>query len=355
MADATNTAMSWDLLADRLRELSASLTDIVDALTEPRWLPPYAAAVYRSLASALLARYRNLVRAGAVWEDMATREVLPLDSLMANYPPQAHALAFPDHDAALVRLRATDEVMIVSHRVRGTHRAPLEIGSNRHLATGRRIFQWVTDVMPMANGKITRIRHYHDPTSLLIDLGLLPNFPGHGADATQPALLALESRASFGIGDAALARRNQESLLKTFNPPRGRTPARLLPLMAPGAVLIDVPFGIVHRTPTTATPGRQEAPPVDDPHATWLTSFPDTTAEVSASYAGEDWAAAEYQVTGTFTNDLALGDTTLQATGATVQLQVLEQATYDHDGHIVDAAEECPTTAMMVDTGALPA
>lgn len=344
MADSTTTPINWELLAERLQALSAALADTVNTLTRPQWLAPYASAVYRSLASTLLARYQDLLQPGAMWEDVATGEVLSVEGLLANYPPQAHLRAFPDHKETIVRLRATDDVMIVSRRVRGTHRGPMMDGSAQHRATGRPIFEWVTDVMQMTNGKITRVRHYHDPTGLLINLGELPDFPGHGTDAIQPALLQLETRTSFGRGNEAVSRRNAESLLATFSPPERRTAARLAPLMAPDAVLVDVPLGIVYR-------GVEEM--MQHPHSNWAASFPDSRTEVLASYAGADWTAVEYRTTGTFTNDLTVGDMTLAATGETVQVEGLETATYDHDGHVAEATEECPTTEMMVATGAL--
>ena len=78
-----------------------------------------------------------------------------------------------------------------------------------------------------------------------------------------------------------------------------------MPLMAPGAVLVDVPLGIIFR-------GLEEM--MQHPHSNWAASFPDSKTEVLASYTGADWTAVEYRSTGTFTNDLTVGDLTLAAT-----------------------------------------
>jgi len=84
----------------------------------------------------------------------------------------ALASAFPDVRREISSIYATGNVVIVEHRIRGTHGGELAVGSRTVAPTGKAIDVPSVDVFRLENGKIVAFNCYHLPSVMLQQLGL---------------------------------------------------------------------------------------------------------------------------------------------------------------------------------------
>ncbi len=84
----------------------------------------------------------------------------------------ALAKAFPDVRREISSIFVTGKVVIVEHRIRGTHDGELTIGSKTVAPTGKSIDVPGVDVFHLENGKIVAFNCYHLPSVMQHQLGL---------------------------------------------------------------------------------------------------------------------------------------------------------------------------------------
>ena len=84
----------------------------------------------------------------------------------------ALAKAFPDVRREIQDVYTTGDVVIVEHRIRGTHEGELALGSKTVAPTGKAIDVPSIDVFRLENGKIVAFNCYHLPSVMQRQLGL---------------------------------------------------------------------------------------------------------------------------------------------------------------------------------------
>jgi ketosteroid isomerase-like protein len=84
----------------------------------------------------------------------------------------ALAKAFPDVRREIQDICTTGDVVIVEHRIRGTHEGELALGSKTVAPTGKAIDVPSIDVFRLENGKIVAFNCYHLPSVMQQQLGL---------------------------------------------------------------------------------------------------------------------------------------------------------------------------------------
>jgi ketosteroid isomerase-like protein len=84
----------------------------------------------------------------------------------------ALAKAFPDVRREIQDIYTTGDVVIVEHRIRGTHEGELALGSKTVAPTGKAIDVPSIDVFRLENGKIVAFNCYHLPSVMQQQLGL---------------------------------------------------------------------------------------------------------------------------------------------------------------------------------------
>ena len=85
----------------------------------------------------------------------------------------ALASAFPDVRREISSIYVTGNVVIVEHRIRGTHDGELAVGSKTVAPTGKAIDVPSVDVFRLENGKIVAFNCYHLPSVMQQQLGLV--------------------------------------------------------------------------------------------------------------------------------------------------------------------------------------
>ena len=85
------------------------------------------------------------------------------------------AKAFPDVHRELMNIYVTENVVVVEHRIRGTHEGELALGSKTIAPTGKAIDVPCVDVFRLEGGKITSFNCYHLPSVMQQQLGLISN------------------------------------------------------------------------------------------------------------------------------------------------------------------------------------
>jgi ketosteroid isomerase-like protein len=84
----------------------------------------------------------------------------------------ALAKAFPDVRREIQDIYTTGDVVIVEHRIRGTHAGELALGSKTVASTGKAVDVPSIDVFRLENGKIVAFNCYHLPSVMQKQLGL---------------------------------------------------------------------------------------------------------------------------------------------------------------------------------------
>jgi uncharacterized protein len=87
----------------------------------------------------------------------------------------ALASAFPDVRREISSIYATGNVVIVEHRIRGTHDGELAVGSKTVAPTGKAIDVPSADIFRLENGKIVAFNCYSLPSVMQQQLGLVSN------------------------------------------------------------------------------------------------------------------------------------------------------------------------------------
>ena len=87
---------------------------------------------------------------------------------------QGWATAFPDGEAKVTRVTASDDGVAIEFTGRGTHTGPLPGPAGTIPATMRRAELMFCEVLELERGKIRRVRSYFDSASLFRQLGLKP-------------------------------------------------------------------------------------------------------------------------------------------------------------------------------------
>jgi uncharacterized protein len=87
----------------------------------------------------------------------------------------ALASAFPDVRREISSIYATGNVVIVEHRIRGTHKGKLALGSKTIAPTGKAIDVPSADIFRLENGKIVAFNCYSLPSVMQQQLGLVSN------------------------------------------------------------------------------------------------------------------------------------------------------------------------------------
>ncbi len=85
----------------------------------------------------------------------------------------ALASAFPDVHRELLSIYVTGNVVVVEHRIQGTHKGKLVLGSKTIAPTGKAIDVPCVDVYHLESGKITSFNCYHLPSVMQQQLGLV--------------------------------------------------------------------------------------------------------------------------------------------------------------------------------------
>ncbi len=87
----------------------------------------------------------------------------------------ALASAFPDVHRELLSIYVTGNVVVVEHRIQGTHKGKLVLGSKTIAPTGKAIDVPCVDVFHLDGGKVTSFNCYHLPSVMQQQLGLVGN------------------------------------------------------------------------------------------------------------------------------------------------------------------------------------
>ncbi|HEY7567133.1 MAG TPA: ester cyclase [Gemmatimonadaceae bacterium] len=82
------------------------------------------------------------------------------------------ATALPDSKATFDREVASGDTVTLELTWRGTHTGPLQTPNGAIAPTGRKIEVQAVQVIDLADGKATSIRHYFDMATLLEQLGV---------------------------------------------------------------------------------------------------------------------------------------------------------------------------------------
>jgi uncharacterized protein len=85
----------------------------------------------------------------------------------------ALASAFPDVHRELLSIYVTGNVVVVEHRIRGTHKGKLALGSKTIAPTGMAIDVPCVDVFHLESGKVVSFNCYHLPSVMQQQLGLV--------------------------------------------------------------------------------------------------------------------------------------------------------------------------------------
>jgi ketosteroid isomerase-like protein len=84
----------------------------------------------------------------------------------------ALASAFPDVHRELLHFYVAENVVVVEHAIRGTHKGELTLGSKTLAPTDKTIDAPCCDVFKLEGGKITRFNCYNYPSVMLQQLGV---------------------------------------------------------------------------------------------------------------------------------------------------------------------------------------
>lgn len=107
----------------------------------------------------------------AVYDEVATHR--RLEGHGAILPAwKAWGDAFPDSQATFEGAIASDDIVALELRWRGTHKGPLNLPSGRIEATGKSIDIRACQIVELANGKTRSVRHYFDMATMLRQLGI---------------------------------------------------------------------------------------------------------------------------------------------------------------------------------------
>ena len=85
----------------------------------------------------------------------------------------ALARAFPNVHRKLLSIYATEDVVVVEHRIQGTHKGKLALGSKTIAPTGRKIDVPCVDIFRFKSGKIISFNCYNLPSVMQQQLGLV--------------------------------------------------------------------------------------------------------------------------------------------------------------------------------------
>ena len=85
----------------------------------------------------------------------------------------ALASAFPDVHRELVSIYVAKNVVVVEHRIQGTHKGKLTLGSKTIAPTGKAIDVPCCDVFHLESGKIISFNCYNLPSVMQQQLGLV--------------------------------------------------------------------------------------------------------------------------------------------------------------------------------------
>jgi steroid delta-isomerase-like uncharacterized protein len=86
--------------------------------------------------------------------------------------------AFPDGRVELTNLVASGDTVVTEYTGRGTNTGPLRTPEGEIPPTGRSVELAMCDVSRVEGGKIVAARSYYDSSSLIRQLGLLPEAAG---------------------------------------------------------------------------------------------------------------------------------------------------------------------------------
>jgi ketosteroid isomerase-like protein len=87
----------------------------------------------------------------------------------------ALAKAFPDVHRELMNIYVTENVVVVEHRIQGTHKGELTLGSKTVAPTGMAIDAPCVDIFHLESGKIISFNCYNLPSVMQQQLGLVSN------------------------------------------------------------------------------------------------------------------------------------------------------------------------------------
>jgi ketosteroid isomerase-like protein len=87
----------------------------------------------------------------------------------------AFAKAFPDVHRELMNIYVTENVVVVEHRIQGTHKGELTLGSKTVAPTGMAIDAPCVDIFHLESGKIISFNCYNLPSVMQQQLGLVSN------------------------------------------------------------------------------------------------------------------------------------------------------------------------------------
>src|SRR5205085_6470950 len=85
---------------------------------------------------------------------------------------EAYARAFPDFGCSTVHAIESGDTYAAEARYAGTHLGPLLLPQGELPATGHKVSWQSADVVRVADGKIASWHIYHDPASILTQLGV---------------------------------------------------------------------------------------------------------------------------------------------------------------------------------------
>jgi steroid delta-isomerase-like uncharacterized protein len=116
-------------------------------------------------------RVKESVTPTVVYDEVATqRRVSGAKEVIDTW--KAWARAIPDSKATFDREVASGNTVTLEGTWRGTHKGPLQTPNGDIAPTGRTIELRAVEVVDVADGKATSIRHYFDMATLMDQLGL---------------------------------------------------------------------------------------------------------------------------------------------------------------------------------------
>jgi steroid delta-isomerase-like uncharacterized protein len=107
--------------------------------------------------------------------------------------------ALPDARTELVSAFAEGDRVATEHVGRGTHEGPLAGPGGDIPPTGRRIELRFAELYEVRDGKLASMRAFYDSTTLLRQLGLLPE-PGSVGDKAMTGAMAAQVRLKRAVG-----------------------------------------------------------------------------------------------------------------------------------------------------------
>jgi len=111
-----------------------------------------------------------VLASGCVYDEIAThRRVQGLNDILVAW--RGWATALPDSNASFDNVSVSGNTVTLELTWRGTHNGPLQTPGGALPATGRKIEIRACQVVDVADGKVTAVRHYFDMATMLQQLG----------------------------------------------------------------------------------------------------------------------------------------------------------------------------------------